>query len=381
MKIGFDAKRAFHNQTGLGNYSRNLFEGLFEYYPDNEYMLYTPTLKHESAHKWFEQKVAGKAQVITPESSLAKTFSSAWRSLFLSKRFEKDQLDIFHGLSHELPMGIADAKIKKIVTIHDLIFMRYPQFFKMVDRMTYLKKVKYACKEADVIVSICEQTKTDLIEFLGVDPKKIKVVYQTCSPNYYQEIDESVRNEFLSRIEQKKPYLLYVGSLNERKNVLSLISSFAMTKVNKDVDLLIVGRGGDYEAQCRELASKWKLENNIKFLGNIGSDELPMLYQSASLFIFPSFFEGFGIPIIEAMFSKTPVITSSGSCFPEAAGPSSVYLDPNDNNHIENLAHEIESLLGDQQRQLKMIDDGYEYVQKFHIKNATANMFNLYQSL
>ncbi len=156
MKIGFDAKRAFLNSSGLGNYSRNTLNALKEYYNDNQYVLFTPGINEElfSNYKDFD--------VISPDSSLSKIFKSLWRSFSVSRQLKNHELDVFHGLSNELPEGIHKTDVPSVVTIHDLIFMEFPQFYKSIDRKIYYTKVKYASEAAKKIIAISSQTKNDL---------------------------------------------------------------------------------------------------------------------------------------------------------------------------------------------------------------------------
>ena len=147
MRIGFDAKRAYCNNTGLGNYSRDTIRLLAQYYPSNEYHLYTPKLTHNKRLNFISHY--NQIRVHSPQHFLNKQFSSLWRTVFLSKYIQTSKLDIFHGLSHELPLNIHRSKIKTVVSIHDLIAIRFPQFFNAFDRFSYVKKSPYACRVAD----------------------------------------------------------------------------------------------------------------------------------------------------------------------------------------------------------------------------------------
>ncbi len=376
MKIGFDAKRTFHNFRGLGNYSRTLMESLFKYYPDNEYYLYTPLYKDHRALAW--AKKHSKGRVITPKFSGGKMMSSAWRSLFLTPVLEKDNLDIYHGLSHELPPGIGKSKIKSVVTIHDLIFMRYPEYFPQIDRWVYKKKFKAATEMADKVVAICEQTKTDLIELLGCPEEKIQVVHQSCSPDFYSRKEDAGLEAIRAKFELPEYYILYVGALEERKNALSLVKAFSRLKDHIPHELILVGRGKEYKKQIEKEIINQGLQLRVKILETVENDDLPAIYQAASLFVLPSFFEGWGVPIVEALFSETPVITSKGSCFPESAGEYSQFVDP---HSIEDIADNIEKVLFDEELQKEMIYHGRIHAEKFHWKNTSANLMELYKGL
>ncbi|MFW5756970.1 MAG: glycosyltransferase, partial [Tangfeifania sp.] len=170
MKIGFDAKRAFLNASGLGNYSRNTLNALKQYYPENNYTLFTPKVKADlfTNHDQF--------QVVSPSQFYRGVLKSVWRSFFLTGKIKKYSLDIFHGLSNELPSGIHKTDIPSVVTTHDLIFMRYPEFYKPVDRKIYFRKMKYACQAAAKIIAISRQTKNDVETFFQVPSEKVEVI-------------------------------------------------------------------------------------------------------------------------------------------------------------------------------------------------------------
>src|SRR5690606_20870402 len=176
MNIGFDAKRVFHNKTGLGNYSRDVIRLLSTYYPSNRYFLYNPK---DSSNKLFSIE---SHQIIEkrPSSTFNKFFYNTWRQIRVVKDLKKDKIDLFHGLSGEIPIGLIKNKIKSVVTIHDLIFIRFPHYFAFFDRNIYFRKFKYAADHANRIIAISEQTKQDIIQYLKIDKNKIKVVYQGC---------------------------------------------------------------------------------------------------------------------------------------------------------------------------------------------------------
>jgi len=377
MRLGFDAKRIFHNNRGLGNYSRTLVESLLRYYPENEFFLYTPPLKDSVGLEY--SKRFDRLKIRTPESMASKKLSSLWRSVFLSSVLKEDNLEIYHGLSHELPPGIEKLGIKTIVTIHDLIFLRYPEQFPWVDRQVYLSKFKHACKVADVIIAICEQTKSDLMEFLQVPESKIRVVYQACHPSFYESWNEDKKQKVLDKFSLPKKYILNVGAIEERKNVLVLVKAFS--RIAKDFPehhLVLVGRGKEYKEKVSKAIIEYGMSDRVHILENIPYEELPALYQGCQLFAFPSVFEGFGIPIVEAMFSEAPVLTSTGSCFPETGGSAAKYLDP---HSIEDWARGLSEVLSDDEKALTMARNGRAHVEKFHWQNTSKELFNLYSEL
>ena len=223
MKIGFDAKRLFHNATGLGNYSRDLIRILAKSNPENKYYLYNSKPKKIDRIEIDSKTIFEK--IFTGNS----LFSAFWRFSSIKKTLKKDGIEIFHGLSGEIPFGISETKIKSIVSIHDLIFVRYPNLYSIIDRKIYFWKFKYAAKNADLIVAISEQTKNDIVDFLKIDPKKIKVIYQGCATNFKAIVTTSILKEVKDKYQLPEKFLLNVGTIEERKNILSVFEALKET--------------------------------------------------------------------------------------------------------------------------------------------------------
>ncbi|MBP9681400.1 MAG: glycosyltransferase family 4 protein [Bacteriovorax sp.] len=377
MRIGFDAKRATHNFRGLGNYSRGLIEGLLKYYPQEQLCLYSPPVKEAKAIDWL-RSLPSSAQLKCPEGLIEKNIPTLWRSFLISNTLSRDHLDIFHGLSHEIPNRLDHCSFKKVVTMHDLIFLRYPEFFPLIDRMVYSQKFRYACKHSDLVLAICEQTKEDLIHFLGVDEKKIVVHYQSCDPLFYELRSTSELDSLRIKYQLHKPYIINVGAFEERKNQLGLLEAYGEMAHLIEEDLVFIGKGKKYRAQVIQKTNELKLNSRVHFFDHVSFEELPLFYQAAKILCFPSLFEGFGIPITEALFSKIPVITSFGSCFPESAGPNSYFIDPLSRSSI---ADGLVKILSNQKTQEQMISRGYEYVQRFHRRESTTHLMDIYTQL
>jgi glycosyltransferase involved in cell wall biosynthesis len=377
MRLGFDGKRATQNFRGLGNYSRGIIEGLLQY-SNEEIFLYTPVVEDPRAKRWLQEHKNPKLFVKEPIGTVSQNFPALWRSFTITKDLKPDNLDIYHGLSHEIPIGINGSVKKSVVTMHDLIFLRYPEFFPFIDRMTYKQKFTYACKHADMVIAICEQTKRDLIELLGVEEKKIVVHYQSCDPFFYEQREFSEIKNLMDKYNQERPFILNVGAFEERKNQLALIEAYSKISYFLEQDLILIGNGKAYLEECKAKVEELKLTERVRFLSDIPFNDLPLFYQAADLFCFPSHFEGFGLPIVESLFSKTPVITSFGSCFPESAGPNSLYIDP---LSIDDIADKIVKVLNDVELQETMISKGYEFVQQFHRKNVTFKLLECYSQL
>lgn len=370
MRIGFDAKRAYFNFSGLGNYSRNILYHLCQFHPNHEYILYVPRQPSDP-----ELLQCPRKQLAFPESWISKRLPSVWRSYWLGKRLERDRIDLYHGLSNEIPFGIHNNCIKSVVTIHDLIFMRYPQWYGRIDRNIYERKSSYSCRYANRIIAVSEQTRSDIIRFFRTDPEKIDVIYQSCNPSFYTDAGNEKKQEVLTRYDLSPGYILYVGTIEKRKNLLNVVKAIHHGKI--DTPLVVIGRSTTYALTVKKYIAEHNL-NTVTFLENVPTEDLPVLYQIASVFIYPSTFEGFGIPILEALYSRIPVITSAGGCFTEAGGTHSVYIDP---ANIEQITDAIKKILNDEKLRKKMIDKGYEYALKFDNKSVANNVMSVYQNV
>ncbi len=372
IKIGFDAKRAFFNSSGLGNYSRNIIFYLLKYFPENEYYLFSPSAKI----KYFSE-INNYINVhkVLPDTFFSKFFSNLWRNNFIYKDINNCKLDVYHGLSNELPYTIPKNNLNRILTVHDLIFIRYPNLYGFIDRKIYAKKMLYSTKNADTIIAISEQTKQDLMEFMNLDPKKIKVVYQGCNNIFKIKSQEAQKQEIARKYNLPKNFILNVGTIEPRKNILSVIMTLNEHKI--DVPLVIIGRKTDYYNLIQKYIFQHNLSSRIIVLDKIPLHELPIFYQIAECFIYPSIFEGFGIPIIEAINSGTPVITNKFGCFKEAAGENSIFVDPD--NHKE-IAEAINILLTDSHLRKTIISKSYEYVKKFDDHIIADNLMTIYKN-
>ncbi len=307
MKIAFDAKRAFANRSGLGNYSRDVINNLSARQELDMY-LFAPNNATELMD-------TSKYQIVTPQATIDKAFASYWRSFAQAKEVKRLQIDLYHGLSNEIPLHL-DSVCKTVVTIHDLIFKRYPQWYPFLDRKIYDWKFKTACVHADTIIAVSEQTKADIIRFYHIDPNKIKVVYQTCNDLFKTECDMDFKQIVKEKYHLPQQFILNVGTIEARKNAFEIVK--AVHEYQIETPLVIVGRATKYTAKIEAYIKRHRLENKVLLLHNVSTTkELAAIYQMASVFVYPSTFEGFGIPIIEALYSGIPVITTKGGCFSE----------------------------------------------------------------
>lgn len=373
MRIGFDAKRLYNNFTGLGNYSRFVVEAMSKSFPENEYVLFTPRVKINPDTQYFQR--AHNISTVTPANYISKLkLGSLWRSFSIGSALKKEKIAVYHGLSHELPFSIPKS-VRKIVTVHDLIFLRYPRFYNRMDVALYKAKVEYACKVADKIIAISKQTRDDIIEFLKVDESKIEVVYQGCHPNFKVQHSAEEIGQVKTKYKLPQQYILNVGTIEERKNLMVLVEALALVPKESRIPLVVIGKRTKYFDLVLEKAKSLRVWDDIQFLKDVSFIDFPKIYQGADLFVYPSLFEGFGIPLVEAIESNVPVITSTGSCFSEAAGPDSIYVDPTD---ADELAVQITKVLTDQRQKNKMIASSKSYARQFYPEIIAEKLNLLY---
>jgi glycosyltransferase involved in cell wall biosynthesis len=373
MRIGFDAKRAFNNGTGLGNYSRFVIRSLTNLYPKNEYFLFTPTVKPEFGKFIPEAK---NIHLITPETFLSKTFSAAWRSFSIADLVKQFQLDVFHGLSNELPTGMEKSIIRKVVTIHDLIFLRYPNYYSNIDRYIYTKKFKHACERADIVLAASEQTKQDLITYFQINPSKVEVAYQNCDERFSISADGKTKEEVIKQYALPAVFILCVGTIEQRKDQLTVLKAFhQLTK--KDSKLVFIGKQTNYAKELHEFIHHHKLEDSVLFLSEVEQSHLPAIYQLARLFVYASEFEGFGIPVLEGLRSKVPVIIANTSSLPEVGGDAVAYFKFGD--AIE-LSEKMRVLITEEEMRQQMIEKGLQQAQKFDTAILCEQLLKFYSA-
>jgi glycosyltransferase involved in cell wall biosynthesis len=369
MRIGFDAKRAFSNKSGLGNYSRDVIRSLQDIYPEHEYVLYSPEKETELLESKYQ------ANLISSKAS-SKAGKLYWRSFSITKDIINSKLDIYHGLSNELPFNIGKINIKKIVTIHDLIFLEIPSLYPFIDRKIYLKKFEHACKVADKIIATSNQTKNDIIKHFGIEDSKIHVIYQSCNERFKIKITEQKAKQILEKYRIPDNYILNVGTIETRKNVLNIVK--AIYYFNLDVCLVIVGRKTPYYDEIKSYVNTHNMQNKFLVLGNVSNEDLPAIYQNSRVFVYPSVYEGFGIPILEAFNSGIPVITSDNGSPAEIAGDAAIQVEALNSKAI-GIA--IRSVLQSSDLANALVRDGYKRAKLFDREIVIKKMMSFYNSL
>ena len=373
MIIGFDAKRIVRNGTGLGSYGRTLVNDL-AMVDDMELRLYAP----DQGRIELRNQIMNRQNVTFcyPRRTFTSLGKALWRSKGMVSQLQKDGVQVYHGLSGELPHGISRRGIPTVVTIHDLIFMRHPEYYNKVDVKIYTKKFYQTLREADRIVAISECTRRDICELGEIDPSRVDLIYQSCAPRFTEEPDAKKMWQVREHYELPDRYVLCVGSIEQRKNALLAVQ--ALHYLTDDVSLVIVGRETSYADEVREYILAHRLSHRVLMLHGVPDDDLPSLYRMADAFVYPSRYEGFGIPIIEAIRMGLPVVACTGSCLEEAGGPDSLYVSPDD---AEALAHALKQVLFGAPGREQRIERSRAYVRRFENTDAAQHVVELYKDL
>lgn len=372
MRIGYDGKRAVNNMTGLGNYSRLVIEGIAEEFPGDTLLLYTPG---QSDNPRLE-KIMSFPNIEFRYPAPQGLKGSLWRTYGITNHLRADKVDIFHGLSNELPLNISSSGVPSVVTMHDVIYRRLPECYKRIDRMIYDFKYGRSCRNADHIIAVSQRTKDDVVELYGVDPDKVTVVYQGCDPQFRIQWSAEELRALKKRLDLPERYILQVGTIEKRKNLEVTVR--ALSNISPDMNLVVVGKDNNgYKQYIERLAARNGVTSRIKFIEGLPFKHLPGVNQAAEIVVYPSRYEGFGIPILEALESSRPVIAATGSCLEEAGGPDSLYIDPE--NPVE-MVQAVHSILSDPAAARMMGEAGKEYARKFHGEAMATKIMEVYEN-
>ncbi len=375
MKIGYDGKRAAQNFTGLGNYSRYVIEAMAAHYPGEEYLVYIPKEVENGKFDSILSAAAGAVKKVLPSGRWSRFFKSLWRVWGVTADIRRDGVQLFHGLSNELPLTIrrAHPQVKSVVTVHDLIFLKCPDCYPVIDRHIYNYKFRRACVNADHVIAVSECTKRDIVENYGIAPEKISVIYQGCDSLFAVRATEERKAEVRAKYSLPGTFVVSVGTIEKRKNLLSLVKAIA--RLPQEVHLVAIGRRTKYTALVDEYVRENNLQGRVHLLHGVPYQDLPVIYQCADVFAYMSIYEGFGIPLLEALNSRVPVVAATGSCLEEAGGPGSKYVAPYDD---EAIAAALKECFVPAEREA-MIKKGVEWAAAFTPENFAKQTMVCYK--
>ncbi len=372
MRVCINASPAVHHIAGLGRYTQELMAALMAVDSENEYVAF--------------YNRPSEAEVDPPLERLPHLTTNLptkpWRmSALLAHlaRVSQDRLfpgvDLFHATDHLLPRL---SRVKGVFTVHDLIFRFYPETHKPLNRWFLTFMMPRFLQAADGVIAVSECTKKDIVRLYGPDEGNIRVIYEGVNPHFRPEPTE-VTAAARERYGLSERFILCVSTIEPRKNLTSLLEAYhVLRNQGTENKLVIVGKKGWlYESFFRRLR-ELGLENEVIFPGFVPDEDLPALYSAADLFVFPSLYEGFGLPVLEAMACGAPVVTSNTSSLPEVAGEAALLVDP---TSVEELAGDMRRVLEKEELREELRAKGPKQAAKFRWENAARETLSVYEAV
>lgn len=358
-RFGF-TKDGLPNRVGSAEVCFQLLLQLSKLDKKNEYLIYLPAAPTsdmpKEADNWHYRVIP------------ARRF---WTLLTLPKAVRRDRPDVFFSPTHYSPFFLP---CPEIISILDVSYKYFPDLFKKKDLYKLSWWGKYSVKRARKIITISENSKDDIIKIYGVSAQKVSVVHLGIKNLHDSKM---TKDALFKKYDLSSPYILFVGTLQPRKNVKRLIQSISLLK-NKDAKLVIIGKKGWMYEEILQSPEKFDVQDRVFFLHGIENEELPAFYQSASVFVLPSLYEGFGLPILEAMKYGCPVITSDVSSLPEAGGEAALYINPED---VSDIAAKIDEVLADKKLRERMIKLGEAQVKKFSWDKTAHEVMQVFEEV
>lgn len=369
MKIAFDAYPiASQKLSGIGIHALNIARGVSEH-TECELLLYD-FLKRRKSAEILSQRIPN-TPIVQNNLLPYGVYVNIWDKLPISyNSLFKTDADVFHFFNFIVPPKV---KGRIVNTVHDLVFFTYPETVEKSNLLRMTKNIKRSCDMSDIIICVSENTKRELVNILNIPESKTRVVYNGVDHTRFNTDVPKYSNDKIP-----KDYILYIGTLEPRKNLPTLIKAYASSKAKKDgCGLVIAGaKGWEYD-EIFKIANEHKTQ--VHFTGYVPNEELPSLYKSAKAFAFPSIYEGFGIPPLEAMACGTPVVTTKSSSLPEVVGDAALTIDnPLDS---EALAYALDRAVFDTETANLCINKGLSQAKKFTWEASTQKVLEIYKEL
>jgi glycosyltransferase involved in cell wall biosynthesis len=358
MKILFDYRMI--DWSGIGRYSFNLIKEYNNLLLDNKLFLLCNNDKEEKNGKF--SKIRCKSKIFSFREQLELPILNL-----------NEKIELFHSPHFVFP--IFNNK-RLVLTIHDLTPLLFSEYFSKLERIYMSSLIWLAKFKADKVIVVSENTKYDLVNKFGFKEEKIKVIYNGVRTDSKFITNQKLLNEIRQNYNTGNKYMLYVGNIKPHKNIPRLLR--ALAKVNEDIKLVIVGKRDKAYDEVFEVIEEYQLEDNVIFTGFVPDNDLIMLYNAAEIFVYPSLYEGFGLPPLEAMACGTPVITSNVSSLPEVVGDAAITVDP---YNIDELASAINNILSNSDLQGELSKKGLERAKQFSWKKTAEETLKVYEEI
>jgi glycosyltransferase involved in cell wall biosynthesis len=318
---------------------------------------------------------AGRIQLIAARANTSGPLGRiAWEQFKLPGQLSQIRANVFHAPANVLPRSVPCASV---LTVHDLAFMRHPEFFRPTRRYYQRTLTRRSANAATVIVAVSEHTKRDLVEYFRIDPAKIRVIYNSIAPDF-QPVDPATIARFRAEKGLPERYLLYLGTVEPRKNLATLVTAYARLREQMGAEtppLILAGAKGWYYEPLFRRVRELGVDRDVTFVGYVSREEQPLWYAGAAVFVYPSLYEGFGMPIVEALGCGTPTITSNTSSMPEAAGALATLTPPQD---AEALARAMYYMLYDDALRARTRSEGPQWARQFSLERMARQYIEVY---
>lgn len=371
MKIGIDARMYSPKFTGIGRYTYELLQWLLKVDNSHSYVVFV----NEEGNKLIDDNNSRVKKVFVN----AKHYSFAEQTRFL-QAIKKEKCDLVHFTHFNAPLLYRG---KSVVTIHDLTLSFFPgsKMNTFLHRMAYNAVIRSATKHANHIIAVSKHTKKDLKNLLHIDDQKISVIYEGVDQSFFRSVSDEEKKQVKHKYNLENDFFLYTGVLREHKNVDGLIKAFSqyIHSSGDKIDLAITGRDDPKYAHIKELPKKLHIEDRVKFLGLVPEKDLIELYHSAYAYTFPSFYEGFGLPPLESMASKTPVLASNASCIPEICGENNaLFFDP---RNMSSIVEQMNTIRNNKDTYNQLIENGTKRVHEFSWEEMAKETLKIYNNV
>ena len=368
MRIGIDSRPLREKRTsGIPAYVRNLLQSLSRIDKENEYILY--------AHKDFDYDLENKRW--TKKSGALTQYGTVWMQMELPFWLKRDRVDIFWGTQHTLPV-FTPSDVKAVLTVHDLVHLIFPETMRLKNLIINKFIIPPSIRRTNAIVGVSEWTLNDVRKYLNPKNKIMRAIHSGVGRQFSPKNKKEAKAKIQSLFHISDPFILTVGTFEPRKNLEGSFRAFERIVDKIPHHLLIVGQKGWKNKKTIREIKKSKNISRIHFMGYVEDDILPSLYKASDVFLFPSLYEGFGIPPLEAMACGVPVVASNVSSIPEVVGDGAVLVNP---NNPENIAEGILNLLNDSDFREKMILRGKKQAEKYSWDKAAQKMVNLFSDI
>lgn len=359
LKIGIDARFFGPKQKGLGRYVQKLIEGLEKNDSKNTYLIF---LRKDNFNEYFPKNKNFKKVLANYKWYGFK------EQIFFPFKIKRHGIDLMHFPHFNVPLFCFNPFV---ITIHDLILKRFPTrkastlnpLMYKIKNLAYHLVISSAIKKAKKIIAVSNYTKKDILKYFKVDSDKIRVIYEG-SPERKENKEEN----------KKKTYLLYVGNAYPHKNLERLILAFnKLIKEKKDIYLILVG---EIDYFYKRIKNKFSSSENLIFTDFVSDKDLSLLYKNALVYVFPSLYEGFGLPPLEAMAYGVPIVSSDSSCLPEILGDSAIYFDP---ENVNDIFEKIKYVLDNRKIRKKLVSKGFEQIEKYNWQKMAKEILRVYK--